>query len=73
MIETQTFFLMIEAMKRAYADRALFLGDPETVKVPVGKLISKSYAATLRAGIDPEHATPASAIRAGGSIRSRRP
>ncbi len=45
--ETQTFFLMIEAMKRAYADRALFLGDPETVKVPVGKLISKSYAATL--------------------------
>ncbi|MGB6170522.1 MAG: gamma-glutamyltransferase, partial [Xanthobacteraceae bacterium] len=65
--QAQTSFLMIEAMKRAYADRALFLGDPETVKVPVGKLISKSYAATLRAGIDPEHATPASAIRAGGS------
>jgi len=65
--ETQTLFLMIEAMKRAYADRALFLGDPETIKVPVTKLISKSYAATLRASIDPEHATPASAIRAGGS------
>ncbi len=65
--ETQTFFLMIEAMKRAYADRALFFGDPETVKVPVGKLISKSYAATLRAGIDPDHATPASAIRPGGN------
>ncbi len=27
--ETQTLFLMIEAMKRAYADRALFLGDPD--------------------------------------------
>ena len=65
--ETQTLYLMIEAMKRAYADRALFLGDPETVKVPVTKLISKSYAADLRAGIDPEHATPASAIRAGGN------
>ena len=65
--ETQTFFLMIEAMKRAYADRALFLGDPETVTIPVGKLISKSYAATLRTGIDPDRATPASAIRPGGS------
>jgi gamma-glutamyltranspeptidase/glutathione hydrolase len=65
--ETQTLFLMIEAMKRAYADRALFLGDPETVKVPVTKLIAKSYAATLRAGIDPDHATPASAIRPGGN------
>jgi len=65
--QTQTSFLMIEAMKRAYADRALFLGDPETVKVPVGKLISKSYAATLRAAIDPVHATPASAVRPGGS------
>ena len=63
---SQTLYLLTEAMKRAYADRALFLGDPETVKVPVTKLISKSYAAALRAGIDPEHATPASAIRAGG-------
>jgi len=63
---TQAAFLETEAMKRAYADRALFLGDPETVNVPVTRLISKSYAATLRAGIDPDHATPASAIRAGG-------
>jgi gamma-glutamyltranspeptidase / glutathione hydrolase len=65
--ETQTLYLMIEAMKRAYADRALFLGDPETVKVPVTKLISKNYAAALRSAIDPERATPANAIRAGGS------
>jgi gamma-glutamyltranspeptidase / glutathione hydrolase len=64
--ETRTLFLETEAMKRAYADRALFLGDPETVNVPVTKLISKNYAAGLRAGIDPDHATPASAIRAGG-------
>jgi len=64
--ETQTLFLMIEAMKRAYADRALFLGDPDIVSVPVAKLIAKSYAAAWRATIDPEHATAASAIRAGG-------
>ncbi len=57
--------LMIEAMKRAYADRAEFLGDPDRVEVPVARLISKPYAARLRASIDPEHATPASALRAG--------
>jgi gamma-glutamyltranspeptidase/glutathione hydrolase len=60
---------MVEAMKRAYADRALFLGDPDKVKAPVEKLISKDYAATWRATIDPEHATPASAIRPGGTVQ----
>jgi gamma-glutamyltranspeptidase/glutathione hydrolase len=64
----QALFLMIEAMKRAYADRALFLGDPDKVKAPVAHLISKDYAATWRATIDPAHATPASAIRAGGAV-----
>jgi gamma-glutamyltranspeptidase/glutathione hydrolase len=65
----QTAHLMVEAMKRAYADRALFLGDPDQVKAPIGKLISKDYAATWRATIDPEHATPASAIRPGGTVQ----
>ncbi len=60
-------FLMTEAMKRAYADRALFLGDPDTVSVPVTRLTAKDYAAALRATIDPERATPASAIRAGNA------
>jgi gamma-glutamyltranspeptidase/glutathione hydrolase len=64
--ETQALFLMIEAMKRAYADRALFLGDPDAVENPVARLTSKSYAAKWRATIDPAHATPASKIRAGG-------
>ena len=66
--EAQTLHLLIEAMKRAYADRALFLGDPDTVSVPVARLISKSYAAAWRATIDPAHATPASDIRAGGNV-----
>jgi gamma-glutamyltranspeptidase / glutathione hydrolase len=66
--QAQALFLMIEAMKRAYADRALFLGDPDKVKAPVAHLISKDYAATWRATIDPARATPASAIRAGGTV-----
>jgi gamma-glutamyltranspeptidase/glutathione hydrolase len=57
--------LMIETMKRAYADRAQFLGDPDHVKAPVAGLLSKRYATELRKTIDPQHATPARDIRAG--------
>ncbi len=70
--EAQALFLVIEAMKRAYADRALFLGDPDAVHVPVARLTSKSYAAQWRATIDPAHATlardlgPDSAVRPEG-------
>jgi gamma-glutamyltranspeptidase/glutathione hydrolase len=61
----QALHLMIEAMKRAYADRALFLGDPDRVANPVALLTSKNYAAGWRAGIDPVRATAAADIRAG--------
>ena len=57
--------LMIEAMKRAYADRAEFLGDPEAVEVPVDRLISKQYAAAARRAIDPQRARPSASIQAG--------
>ena len=50
--------LIIEAMKRAYADRARYLGDPSFVNAPVAILIAKDYAARQRAGIDLERATP---------------
>ncbi len=50
--------LMIEAMKRGYADRARYLGDPAYVNAPIATLIAKDYAAKRRAGIDPDHATP---------------
>lgn len=40
--------LMIEAMRRAYADRAQYLGDTDFVQVPVSGLVSKNYAAGLR-------------------------
>ncbi len=62
----QQLHYLIEAMKRAYADRALFLGDPEKVQNPVARLTSKDYAAAWRATIVSGHATPASEIRAGG-------
>jgi gamma-glutamyltranspeptidase / glutathione hydrolase len=50
--------VMIEAMKRGYADRARYLGDPAFVNAPVATLISKEYAATQRASIEPDRATP---------------
>jgi gamma-glutamyltranspeptidase/glutathione hydrolase len=50
--------VLIEAMKRAYADRARYLGDPAFVSAPVATLISKDYATKQRAGIDLDHATP---------------
>jgi gamma-glutamyltranspeptidase/glutathione hydrolase len=54
---------MAEAMKLAYADRAEYLGDSDHVAVPVKGLISKAYAATLRATIPPDRARPASEIK----------
>jgi gamma-glutamyltranspeptidase / glutathione hydrolase len=50
--------VMIEAMKRAYADRARYLGDPAFVNAPIATLISKDYAAKQRASIDLDRATP---------------
>ena len=50
--------LMIEAMKRAYADRARYLGDPAFVNAPTNILLAKDYAAKQRASIDPSRATP---------------
>ena len=50
--------LLIETMKRSYADRARYLGDPAFVDAPVAMLISKSYASRQRAGIDRSKAGP---------------
>ncbi len=50
--------VLIEAMKRAYADRARYLGDPAFVSAPVVALTSKDYAARQRASIDLDRATP---------------
>jgi gamma-glutamyltranspeptidase/glutathione hydrolase len=49
--------LQIEAMRRAYLDRARFLGDPDFVKVPVVRLTSKSHARSAASTIDPARAS----------------
>jgi gamma-glutamyltranspeptidase/glutathione hydrolase len=54
--------LLIEAMKRAYADRARYLGDPAFVNAPTNILMAKDYAAKQRASIDPDHATAAADV-----------
>ena len=47
-----------EAMRRGFADRARHLGDPDfNPRMPIVRLTSKSYAAGLRAGIDPQRAS----------------
>lgn len=50
--------LIVEAMRRAYRDRAEYLGDPDFVEVPVARLVHPMYAAGLRAGIRLDKATP---------------
>ena len=58
---TTTHYLA-EVMRRAYADRAEFLGDPDFVHVPVKSLLNPKYIAGVRATIDASHATPSSVI-----------
>ena len=59
------YHLMTEAMRRAFADRAEFMGDSDFVKVPVAGLIDKAYAAKLRSTINPERASTSVEISAG--------
>ncbi len=53
-----TLHLVAEAMRRAYADRARYVGDPDfNAGIPVERLVSKEYAAGLRRSIRPDHAS----------------
>lgn len=56
---------LIETMRRAYADRSKYLGDPDFHEVPVAELTDKSYADTLRSGISTERATPSTEVAPG--------
>jgi len=60
--KVQRTHLVVEAMRRAYRDRALYLGDPDFFDVPVKMLTDPMYAAGLRAGILWDKATPSSMI-----------
>ena len=61
----ETLHVMIEAMRRAYRDRARFLGDPASNEIPA-KLTDKQYARELAATINRERATPSESLA--GSI-----
>ncbi|MDH4044423.1 MAG: gamma-glutamyltransferase, partial [Gemmatimonadota bacterium] len=57
--------LLAEVMRRAFADRNHYLGDPAFVSMPVGTLISREYADGRRADIAPDRASPSAAIGPG--------
>ncbi|MGJ3242256.1 MAG: gamma-glutamyltransferase [Opitutales bacterium] len=59
---------LIETMRLAFADRSKFLGDPDFVRVPQERLTDQAYADRLRVRIDPERATPSSAVEPGHGI-----
>ena len=64
----RTIHYMVEAMKRVYADRAQFLGDPDFVSVPTAGLTAKKYAAQLRTSIDPNRASNSNDIKHGNPV-----
>ncbi|HCH26534.1 MULTISPECIES: gamma-glutamyltransferase [Psychrobacter] len=64
----QTIHLMSEAMQRAYADRAEYLGDSDFIDVPASGLTSQAYADQLHTLIDTDKATPASTIKANNPL-----
>lgn len=57
--------MLAEIMRRAFADRATYMGDPAFVKVPVAELLAEKYLGERYASIDPSKATPSSTVKAG--------
>ena len=62
---SQHVHTLVEVMRRAFADRAEYLGDADFGKVPAAGLISRDYAAERRKDIDPEHASTSRTTPAG--------
>jgi gamma-glutamyltranspeptidase/glutathione hydrolase len=62
---SEKYHVLTEAMRRAFADRAEFLGDPDFVKIPVAALIDKKYAAKRSESINLKKASKSSDIKAG--------
>ena len=54
--------IVIEVMRRAYRDRAAYLGDPDFVHIPQERLLDKDYLEGLAVSIDPDKATPSSVL-----------
>lgn len=59
--------VVVEAMRRAYRDRAAYLGDPDFVKMPIGLLTSPQYAAGMATSIRVDQATESGALAPPGA------
>lgn len=64
----EKYHILTEAMRRAFADRAEFMGDPDFVTVPTQKLIDKDYAVNRTSSIKPDAASKSSEIGHGQPI-----
>lgn len=62
---SKTLHIMAEAMRQAYADRSEYMGDPDFIKIPLDKLISKEYAKEIYAKIPKDKALPSSKVKPG--------
>jgi gamma-glutamyltranspeptidase / glutathione hydrolase len=59
----QSMHFTVEAFRRAFFDRAEFMGDPDFAKIPVAQLLDKKYAAAWRETIDPARASPSPSLK----------
>lgn len=64
----ESMHLIVEAYRRAYMDRAEYLGDPDYNRMPVSELIGKKYAAAWSSSIDADKATPSASLRRPGGF-----
>ncbi|HVF68271.1 MAG TPA: gamma-glutamyltransferase [Pyrinomonadaceae bacterium] len=64
-LSSERYHVETESMRRAFADRAEYMGDADFVKVPVAGLVDKSYAERLRKGISMQRASTSQEVRAG--------
>jgi gamma-glutamyltranspeptidase/glutathione hydrolase len=62
----QSIHYTIEAFRRAFFDRAEFMGDPDFSKIPVAQLIDKKYGTAWRDSIDATHASPSQELKRPG-------
>ena len=59
----QSIHFTVEAFRRAFFDRAEFMGDPDFSKIPVAQLLDKKYATAWRETIEPVHASPSKELK----------
>lgn len=62
---TKSIHLLTEAMRRAFADRSVYLGDPEYFKVPTQQLLDRAYIKDRMSTFNPEKATPSQEVHEG--------